>query len=151
MPRRRYLLLLVLTLGACGGDDTSEPHHDEPLPADPLEDHPAARVAESEGGSFRVGYTPDPDPIPVGDFALEIVVVGVDGPLPEDLLLGIDARMPDHGHGMVGAQPVVERTADDTFQVTGMDFFMPGYWQIEIVVGEAGSEERAMFDVDVAP
>jgi hypothetical protein len=145
IPLLCLLLLASTTLSAsCDGESTST----EPVPPHPIDTIDPARVVATE--SFRVGYVPSPDPIPVDVFALR-VEVDAGAPAPKDLSLTIDARMPEHGHGMIGAEPVVTKIDGDTFEVEGMDFIMPGLWEIEIELRAGGRTETALFEVDVQP
>jgi hypothetical protein len=136
-------LAAVLEAG-CDGESSSV---EEP-PPHAIEAIDPARVTEV--GPFRVGYVPTPDPIPVDVFALRIEIEA-GAPPPEDLSLGIDARMPAHGHGMIGANPVVTKIDADTFEVEGMDFIMPGLWEMTIEVRSGDRTETALFEIDVQP
>jgi hypothetical protein len=133
----------VLTI-ACDVESTST----EEIPPHAVDAIDPARVATTE--SFRVGYVPSPDPIPVDVFALRVEVDAGPTP-PADLALAIDARMPDHGHGMIGANPVVTKVDADTFEVEGMDFIMPGLWEIAIELRAGDRTETALFEIDVRP
>jgi hypothetical protein len=147
-PAIRFVLVLVASTAlaaACDGESTSS---EEVVPPHAVDAIAPERVTTTE--SYRVGYVPTPDPIPVDVFALRIEVDAGAAP-PGDLSLSIDALMVEHGHGMIGANPVVTKLDADTFEVEGMDFIMPGLWQITMELRAGDRVETALFEVELPP
>jgi hypothetical protein len=65
-----------------------------------------------------------------------------------DVRLDVDARMPEHFHGMNRA-PVITARPDGTFDVRGMLFHMSGYWELYFDVTRGGVTERAQVAVEL--
>ena len=102
----------------------------------------------SNDGTYRVQYDLEPDVIEFGElFSLTLWPERVDG---EEFAsrLAVDARMPEHAHGM-NREPKVERREDGSLRVTNLFFHMPGYWEIYFDFTRGAITERAQFPVDV--
>ncbi len=147
-PPARTLALVgaagVLVVACTGVPD------DEPPPP-PTAGAPAATAHEgtSAWGTYRVRWTAEPAPIPVGKLVtLRVGVERVDGAVPGDLRVEVDATMPDHGHGMT-LRPTVRRADDGGFVADGMLFHMPGRWEVAVDVVRGDDVERATFPVDL--
>ena len=147
------VLSLLLLTGCPEGDEHDHHHHHHGHDtSDTANLHfEGVTSAQSDGGSFFVEYTPNPDPIPVSDeFSLTIVVH--DGADTETVLssvdsVAIDADMPEHGHGM-NVVPEVVDNGDGSFTASPFAFHMPGYWEIYVDVTVGDTTERATFSVD---
>lgn len=108
------------------------------------------RTLESEQGGYRVTYTPTPDPIPLnGFFRLKIDVQSLKGQ-PAATDLRIQASMPEHNHGM-NVQPKVVALNPGQFEVRGLLFHMPGYWELEVTIPPEGqgTPEKAIFGLEL--
>lgn len=108
-----------------------------------------SRAQFSDGQSFWVMYTPNPDPIPVGeDFAMTVMVHdGADQTtLMPSCTIEVGAWMPSMGHGMPNP-PTVTPNGDGTFAVSGMNFIMGGHWELTVDVTDAAATETATFNV----
>ena len=102
--------------------------------------------AESaESARYVVVYRAKPAPIAVSQhFALEIAVCAKQGaPAPD--ALAVDARMPEHGHGM-NYKAAVRSLGSGRFQADGLMFHMPGRWQFAFDLRSGGNSERALRD-----
>lgn len=102
----------------------------------------------SNDGTYRLRYTSDPATIPWGErFSIDVRVERTDG---EALVaeLSLDARMPEHGHGM-NREPKLERRADGSWRVTNLLFHMPGYWEVYFDLTRGAITERAQFSVEL--
>jgi hypothetical protein len=108
----------------------------------------AAHQAPTDGGTFVVGYTSDPDPIAVGPFSMTLEVEPSSGELPEALDVAVSGWMPAHGHGMP-TTPVVTSLGGGRFEVTNLRISMPGDWELRVDVSAGDASERAVFDVTI--
>jgi hypothetical protein len=110
-----------------------------------------AYSALSHDGSYRVSFTPSPNPIPMNElFTLDVEVLdGTTGieRIP-DAELAVDAAMPAHRHGM-NRIPRVNARGNGAFEVTGMLFHMPGHWELYFDVTRGGVTERTQLDVNL--
>jgi hypothetical protein len=102
--------------------------------------------AVSNDGSYLVACRPRPDPVPFNEpFELDLVVLRPDTRTPVvDAQVFVDADMPEHRHGM-NTRALVRRNADGSLSVSGMHFFMAGYWEIYVDIERDGVVERAQF------
>ncbi|MHC4991263.1 MAG: hypothetical protein ACYTGC_09810 [Planctomycetota bacterium] len=113
------------------------------LPA--TSDEPAVQVITSNGGRYRVQFSPRPEDIPSNElFSMAVHVLEADGtPLPPGAVqLEVDARMPAHRHGM-NTMPEVRRADDGSFVVDGMMLHMSGDWVLYFDITQDGTTERA--------
>jgi hypothetical protein len=105
----------------------------------------------SNGGTYRVSYTPAPDPIPLNElFTLTAWVVPAEKaqPVTSPSVLSVDAAMPEHDHGM-NTRPRVVAQQDGSYRVEGLLFHMPGRWELYFDVSSGGSTERAQVEVNL--
>ncbi len=96
-----------------------------------------------ENARYVVAFRTVPDPIEVGaHFALDFVVCPRGG-AQESRSVKVDARMPEHQHGM-NYRPVVVARAPGAYHAEGLMFHMPGRWDLyfDVVTG-SGSERIA--------
>ena len=99
--------------------------------------------------TFKIRFESDPHPIPRNEpFTLEIWILDRDGNPPDSLTLHVDARMPDHRHGMVRV-PKITALAPGHFKVTNMLFHMPGRWVLHFDMTHQGLTERGSFEVNL--
>jgi hypothetical protein len=62
--------------------------------------------------------------------------------------LMVDARMPEHRHGM-NYRPRVVRKSEGVYVAEGLLFHMPGLWQLMFDVDRGGRMERLMTDIEL--
>jgi hypothetical protein len=98
-----------------------------------------------ESGRYTVAYRAVPAPTVGNHFALELAVCPRGG-APAAESLGVDARMPEHGHGM-NYRAAVKRLGADRFRAEGLMFHMPGRWQLVIDVRSGQTSERLTHDI----
>lgn len=92
-----------------------------------------------------VAFRPDPLQVEVGmPFSLIMNVCTKRGEPAE--LVGVDATMPAHKHGMNYAARIVGG-ADGRYRVEGMLFHMPGDWELVFDVRSDGETERMTHDL----
>ncbi|MBX3373429.1 MAG: hypothetical protein KF817_06315 [Phycisphaeraceae bacterium] len=111
---------------------------------EPVLSPPGAGRIVSNGGGWIVVFTPDPDPIPLNtpfSLAVQVSRSGEDAG-DEGISLQVDARMPEHRHGMV-VRPAIERLGPGVFRVDGMLLHMPGYWELTFDIASGTRVERA--------
>lgn len=99
----------------------------------------------ADSARYTVAYRTKPAPVAVArHFALDIAVCAKAGaPAPE--ALAVDARMPEHGHGM-NYKAAVKSLGDGRFQADGLMFHMPGRWEFVFEVRAGGVTERVRRD-----
>ncbi|HEX7901959.1 MAG TPA: hypothetical protein VF950_29640 [Planctomycetota bacterium] len=126
---RRMVPVLLLAALSCGRDATSGP-----------------RRFESAQGRYVVILETTPSPIPLNQpFEARIRVeprAAPSGPLAVE----VDARMPEHFHGMNRVARTT-RQPDGTFKTEGLLFHMPGRWELYVDIAEGARTERAQVEV----
>jgi hypothetical protein len=94
---------------------------------------------------YMVAFHPDPLRIDVGEpFALLLNVCTKSGGPAE--LVAVDARMPEHRHGMNYRTKIVP-SADGRYRVEGLVFHMPGRWELSFDVRAGEESERLTHDI----
>jgi len=98
-------------------------------------------------GSYIVEYRVLPGAVPLNQpFTIEARVLRDANGSPvadEAASIVVDARMPHHRHGML-TTPVLTARGGGLFRVEGMQFHMPGRWELYFDITENGVTERAM-------
>lgn len=148
MPLRLSLLVFVVGWLGCGRE--THEHVDPAASAVRVAAGSAAAVATSDG-KYQIAFTTEPTPIPLaGLFAINAVLTDSAGVPVTDAGVAINARMPQHGHGMSTKPENLPGTCDSTgvcihpegkYRTEGMKFHMPGDWTVDFVVsGPAGDD-----------
>lgn len=139
---------------ACAGS------HRKASPSAPCSTHSSADAASqpltgygglSNDGTYYITYRPEPDLVPLNEtfgITVEVRNAADRSRVEADVDLAVDARMPQHFHGM-NTKPRVEKQGPGRFSVEGMLFHMPGSWQLYFDVTRRGLTERAQFDYEL--
>jgi hypothetical protein len=128
------LAAVVAPVERAGGDVACEP---------PPNFEPRGRAA---GADAAVVFRTVPPAIAVGTlFKVEAIVCG--GTTPP-VLTRVDARMPEHRHGM-NYRPTLAATSPGRYVAEGFLFHMPGRWQFVFDVEAGGRRTRLTTDVNV--
>lgn len=107
-----------------------------------------AGASRLESADVVVLYRTMPAPIEVNQpFVVEAIVCPAP-PVGKAAGFMVDARMPEHRHGM-NYRAHVSRRADGVYVAEGMLFHMPGLWQLMFDVERGGKTERLMKDIDL--
>jgi hypothetical protein len=115
---------------------------------DPRVDHYSAgltRRGRLGALSFRLADSqPEPPARGANTFVLE--VADGSGAAP-DVTLGVDLKMPDHGHGTAIVPAIDFDPAARTFTIAPLYFFMPGIWRIDFTAyPDSGDTSTALDD-----
>ncbi len=102
------------------------------------------------GTTFVVRYAAEgPESrVPVAELhAWTVVVEAKDGTPVDGAVLELAADMPQHLHGL-GSVPRVTPLGRGKFRIEGLNFQMPGWWQVVVKVSVRGAPEEALrFDL----
>ncbi len=102
----------------------------------------------SNDGTYRVHWTHPDGELEFGErFKMIVSVERSDGE-PLQSQLSVDSRMPEHGHGMKREVRIVE-LEPGRYEVSGMLFHMPGYWEIYFDLTRGAVTERTQVSVDL--
>lgn len=115
-------------------------------------DSDAWRWAPSQANGFWCGWKPVQAPLEMGpSFPIEVRVSTSKDGEPLDLSpqqIAVDARMPDHGHGML-QHVEIQQLGPGHFRVNGMRLHMLGYWELTVDVTRGAWTERAQFPIEL--
>ena len=169
IPRGFVLgLSAALTLSACGDRSAPEgspiPGAAPSAPASPLGDDARFVAAENPTGAlewhwnqsnaqgFWCAWRAVDGPLEMGpSFPIELRLTQAPDGEPLDLpasALQVEARMPDHDHGML-QRVEIERIAPGHYRVVGMRLHMFGYWELSVDVTQPPFTERAQFQIEL--
>ncbi len=103
----------------------------------PPADLDLSRTQQSENGLFTATIAPGLDPVVINQIhTWTIDVEMADGSALTPDAIKVDGGMPQHGHGLPTAPQVTRDLGDGRFAVEGMKFNMPGWWVVNIHVGD---------------
>lgn len=92
------------------------------------------------GDGYTLVMRPAPAPIPLGrHFAIDLAVCPQAGAAPA--LTRVEARMPEHGHGMNYRTTIVPR-GEGRWRANGLLFHMPGRWELIFDLRDGGRSAR---------
>jgi hypothetical protein len=101
-----------------------------------------------ESSDVVVLFRTVPSPIEIGQhFTVEALVCPTP-PIGAAAGFMVDARMPEHRHGM-NYRARVFRKPDGIYVAEGLLFHMPGLWQLMFDVERGGRMERLTMDIDL--
>ena len=101
-----------------------------------------------EASDVVVLFRTVPSPIEIGQhFTVEALVCPTP-PIGAAAGFMVDARMPEHRHGMNYRARVLRRP-DGIYVAEGLLFHMPGLWQLMFDVERGGRMERLTTDIDL--
>lgn len=149
------ILLVTLALLGCGGRETPNARGADAQGAE--EGWVSTRM--TQGRKYQVSLSLVPDPPPMSElFTVRAVVTDRDGKPLETAKVTLDARMPQHDHGMM-TDPVNEpgvcddegncRHPGGVYETTGFKFHMGGEWTILVQVEGPMGPDNTSFVYDM--
>lgn len=107
------------------------------------------RAQVSDKKSFKLSYTPTPDPVPLNKFfRVRLLLQDAQNRLLNGASLTVNATMPEHNHGM-NVKPKVKALGQGQYEIQGLLFHMAGYWEMAIDIQQGGKHEKVIFGVTV--
>jgi hypothetical protein len=103
----------------------------------------------SDSGGLRIEVRTSPEQPPSRGLAsVELVIRDAATNAPRSgLSLSVLPWMPAHGHG-ASLQPTVAETAPGTYVISGVDFFMPGSWELRTTLsGSIADHVEPSFEI----
>ncbi len=125
MNRLRFAIasLFAAVSAGCSSAGTAVPVSDGGFPAAPF------MTLASASGLLQIAVRSSPQPPPRGIIDAEFMVTRVaDGSPVDGLTLQIQPWMPAMNHGAI--EPTVIPEGGGRYQVTSLDLFMAGYWEL---------------------
>jgi hypothetical protein len=156
---------VLLVLGACGcasggegagGDREPNDAASNAMASDALSEPCEGRgqslaglSVDGDGDLSLAVVAIDPDPPVVGDNSWRVELLHEDEPLvgvADDIL--VSPRMPDHGHGTPVSVGVSE-PSEGVYRLEPVNTFMPGYWEIDVLVEANDAQGSVLFGICV--
>lgn len=109
----------------------------------------------TQQGRYTVELSADPAVPPMGElFVMQAILRDREGELVEDAKVKLDARMPQHNHGMA-TDPIDDpgecvtpkdcRHSGGVYRTSGFKFHMPGEWTVSVeIVGPEGQDSTTV-------
>ncbi len=108
-------------------------------------------IATEQGHyELEVEFAKNPVTVGMNDLMLKIHEQGSRKPGRESLKIEIVPWMPMHEH-VTMEMPEITPMGEGNFQVKGLNFSMPGDWEVHIRMDSGGKEDSAVVDVKVGP
>ena len=100
------------------------------------------------GPALSVAYSSDESVVPLNKIhTWTLLVTGKDGSPVEDAEISISADMPEHLHGMTTEPRVSSGSGSGQYLVEGMNFHMPGWWEITLDISYGRSRNLVIFNL----
>jgi hypothetical protein len=107
-----------------------------------------SRTRITDGGRYRVSFTPEGDSIRVGRMhSWRLHVETVDGAPVDSAAIAVDGGMPQHGHGLPTRPRVTQALGGGDYLVSGMKFNMGGWWVVTFRMQAAGAADSVTFNL----
>ena len=107
-----------------------------------------SRTRVTDGGRYRMSFTPEGDSIRVGrmhSWRLHVETVG--GAPVDSAEIAVDGGMPRHGHGLPTKPRVTQALGGGDYLVSGMKFNMGGWWVVNFRTQAAGVADSVTFNL----
>ncbi|UWQ89546.1 FixH family protein [Rhodobacteraceae bacterium M382] len=145
----RWLILLILSIFALpetagAMDAIGKLRRERP------EDLDTATTVTTRYGTLQASYETDFLDVPLnGVHSWRLSLQDKQGQPVSGAYIDLTADMPEHLHGMTTSPLVQETDAPGVYLVRGMNFHMPGYWEVTLDITGAGSRHLLRFNVIV--
>ena len=107
-----------------------------------------SRTRITDGGRYRMAFTPEGDSIRVGRMhSWRLHVETVDGAPVDSAAIAVDGGMPQHGHGLPTRPRVTQALGGGDYRVSGMKFNMGGWWVVTFRMQAAGAADSVTFNL----
>lgn len=140
------LALLLAPLAACGSDTPD----DEVVNCDLETDKDEFVVGLTKAGEQGVfdfsllSFTPAPPAAGENAWSLEVMSSGATAAPVTGAVMDVIPFMPKHQHGP-GEDPVIAPGVDGTYDVSKINLWMPGIWEVTIEATSGGQTDQAVF------
>jgi len=127
---------------------TGMPHEHMEMPMKAPEGLNLSKIASSNNGTFRVAYLSDSMPVPINRVhGWKVYVETADGKPVTDAEIAISGDMPQHGHGMPTQPRVARNLGGGVYEIEGMKFQMPGWWEVKLNIDAKGASDTVTFNL----
>ena len=97
---------------------------------------------------YRVQIRQRPEPLALNEFQTWLLHVATpDGRPVSGAVLNVVGGMPQHGHSLPTQPRVQAADTPGDYRVDGLQFSMPGWWEVHVYVSKDRLEDIATFNV----
>lgn len=134
----------ALAMAGCGGSSSQQ--QATTCPNDPRADtYVPGLMKMGKGEVFQAELVAsDPAPPDRGDNAWTIKLSDAEGQPVVGATIDVKPFMPDHGHG-TPVPAVVTDQGDGSYQLTPINLFMAGYWQVTLTIQAGGQSDQIVY------
>ncbi|TFY96663.1 DUF3703 domain-containing protein [Ramlibacter humi] len=130
----------VVALGALGMGGCSSPPKDLDVSLDKA----------SASGVYHVALVPPAQAPAINQMhSWSVTLATPDGRPVHGASFAVDGGMPEHGHGLPTKPRVTRELADGTYQLEGMKFSMPGWWEVKLAIQGPQGADKVTFNTIV--
>ena len=109
-----------------------------------------SRTRVTDGGAYRLSFTPEGDSIRVGRMhSWRLHVETVDGAAVDSAAIDVDGGMPQHGHGLPTAPRVTRAMGSGDYLVEGVKFNMGGWWVVRFAIASGAGTDTVTFNLSL--
>lgn len=140
------LLISIIALPDAAGamDAISKVRRERPVDMD------TATTVATRYGTLQASYDTDFLEVPLnGVHSWRLSLQDKRGQPVTGADIDLTADMPEHLHGMTTTPLVQETETPGFYLVRGMNFHMPGYWEVTLDISQAGSRHLLRFNLIV--
>jgi hypothetical protein len=104
----------------------------------------------SAGGTYRVALVPPAQAAAINQMhSWKVKLATADGTPVHGATFAVGGGMPQHGHGLPTQPRVTPEVADGTYQLDGMKFSMPGWWEVKLDIQGPQGTDKVTFNTIV--
>lgn len=102
----------------------------------------------TQRGLYRVSIVQRPEPVTLHDFQSWVLrVESRDGRPVAGAVLDVSGGMPQHGHPLPTLPVARPGAAPGEYRVEGLQFSMPGWWEVSVYVAKDRREDTTTFNL----
>lgn len=106
---------------------------------------------QSAAGVYRVALVPPAQAPAINQMhSWKVKLATSDGVPVHGATFVVDGGMPQHGHGLPTQPRITRELADGTYQLDGMKFSMPGWWEVKLDIQGPRGADKVTFNTVVA-
>lgn len=107
-----------------------------------------SRTRESRLQRYRLTVLERPEQIALQEFHSWLLhIEDRDRHAVTGAALSVSGGMPQHGHGLPSRPRVQEQASAGDYRIDGLQFSMPGWWEVKVYVSRDRVEDMATFNV----
>ena len=169
-----FLLIVALTVAACGSDESAADEPEAEMEEMNMEDDAEMEeMAMDEGdemeemamggapedldtstekmtddGLFHVSVSSELDPLALNEIhSWTVHVETADGQVVEGAEITVDGGMPEHDHGFPTAPEITEELGGGDYLLEGVKFSMAGWWELKLNSAAGDQADSITFDL----